>query len=30
VRRTAAELDELLAEAAALRADVLATTLSKI
>ena len=30
VRRTATELDELLAEAAALRADVLATTLSKI
>jgi methenyltetrahydrofolate cyclohydrolase len=30
VRRTSAELDELLAEAAALRADVLATTLAKI
>jgi formiminotetrahydrofolate cyclodeaminase len=30
VRRTSAELDELLAEAATLRADVLATTLAKI
>ncbi len=30
VRRTAAELDAILAEAAALRAEVLATTLAKI
>ena len=30
VRRTAAEIDTILAEAAALRAEVLATTLAKI
>ncbi len=30
VRRTSAELDAILAEAAALRAEVLATTLAKI